>query len=127
MASEVNRQNISAEDFFLLSRGYSRILLTLPLVCAATLRLGVAAPGLHQTANPGQNRPAFRLDAGEKGTRTYIGEVNISASPFALQNHPPPYPGPLKGPRRKGSLWTQAKRNGRPGGTSGSFSAFSRH
>src|ERR1044071_1446857 len=62
MASEVNRQIVSAEDFSLLRCGFSRSLLTLLWVCAAAFHLGVAATWLHQTANQGQSRTVFRLD-----------------------------------------------------------------
>ena len=45
MASEVNRQNISAEDFYLLSCSYPRNLLTLPSVCAAFFLTGLQPQG----------------------------------------------------------------------------------
>ena len=62
MASEVNRQNISAEDFSLLSGGYPWNLLTSACGLRRLFPYGVAAVWLHQTANQGQSRPVFRLD-----------------------------------------------------------------
>ena len=62
MASKVNRQIVSAEDFYLLSGGDPRNL----LACAFGLRRFfpylVAAAGLHPTANQGQSRLLLRLD-----------------------------------------------------------------
>jgi hypothetical protein len=45
MASEVNRQIVSAEDFYLLFCGFFRNLLTLPLVCAAHFTSGLQPRG----------------------------------------------------------------------------------
>jgi hypothetical protein len=61
MASEVNRQIDSAEDFSLLFC-YSRNVLTPACWSAPLISLAVAATTLHQTANQGQSRSVFRLD-----------------------------------------------------------------
>src|SRR5262249_5287960 len=76
MASEVNRQIISTEDFLSSFLGCSRNLLTSAFGLRRSFRFVAATVWLHQTANQGQSRPVFRLDL-------------PTAGPFAraLENH----------------------------------------
>src|SRR5438067_13698029 len=76
MASEVNRQNISVEDFSLLSCGYPRNLLTGAFGRRRFFPSRVAATRLQQTANQGPSRPVFRLD-----------KPAASVCACALENH----------------------------------------
>jgi hypothetical protein len=62
MALEVNRQIVSAKDFYLLSRDYPRNLLAFAFGLRRSFHFGVTATRLYQTANQGQSRPVFRLD-----------------------------------------------------------------
>jgi len=81
MASEVNRQTISVEDFSSFFR-CDRSLLTRAFGAAPLFSLRVAAAGLHQTANQGQRRPAFRLDLPAAGT--FACALEIMRSPRRL-------------------------------------------
>jgi hypothetical protein len=76
MASKVNRQSISVEDFYLLFCAVASELVDSAFGLRRSFRTAVATVWLHQTANQGQSRPAFRLDLPAAG-----------ALARALENH----------------------------------------